>query len=248
MVKPTQKHIDNAKKILHYPSELELLHKAQELAENEVEQSEYITAEQARALGAGNAEFMNDFGEWCVCGPEHLNYVAKYRAINQPKPAEPQNLVKLDGELMSREAAIAKYEAVKDKCDVYCWSKQTPEFDLTENPKWLVNGKFGDEYQLRPKAKKVISWSSLPVGVAIGGGIYLGLHKSGSYTYATPERELKYIHRPYLPTLAPASEQQLRIKGDEFNTADIALTEVETEIYMRDITPLNNYPKERNLG
>ena len=47
MVKPTQKHIDNAKKILHYPSELELLHKAQELADNEAEQSEIITAKRS---------------------------------------------------------------------------------------------------------------------------------------------------------------------------------------------------------
>lgn len=45
-----------------------------------------ITAEEARKLGAGKAEFQNDFGEWVICGEEHLNYVAKYRAIKQPEP------------------------------------------------------------------------------------------------------------------------------------------------------------------
>lgn len=73
------------------------------------------------------------------------------------------NLVKLDGKLMAREAAIAEWESKKDTCDVWYTSDSPPkgEWELERN----FSGKYshnwnsltqikGAEYQLRPKPLK----------------------------------------------------------------------------------------------
>lgn len=73
---------------------IDICNRAIEIAQAEAEQ--FITAEQARALGAGAEYYQPESERWITC--EHLERfpasfhdgeVIKYRAIKQPKPAEP---------------------------------------------------------------------------------------------------------------------------------------------------------------
>lgn len=79
------------------------------------------------------------------------------------------NLVKLDGKLMSREAAIALWESKKDTHRV--WFK-LPYMDGFDNV-ILLNGEvpvFNSddvEYQLRARPLKQIDWKDVPVGVML---------------------------------------------------------------------------------
>ena len=94
----TRKHYDEA---FDYcvenasPTAVDICNKAIEIALTEQSTEQYITAEEARKLGAGKAEWQGDSGEWYECG-ERCSYnktwgdlPLKYRAIKQPEPVEP---------------------------------------------------------------------------------------------------------------------------------------------------------------
>ena len=206
---------------------------------NAEQEQPLITAEEARKLGVGKAEFQAGDGEWIVCKPIggcvfpfekrflDNNEVIKYRAIKQPEPVEPTcqvrnldtgetetmtreaakllqdetkdacdwfvpnskgsiqsmfeftddgiytykpkaNLVKLDGELMTREAAIVKWESRKDTCDCYVSTESRPMWEATKQPSFSRHDDFGFcEYQIRAKPLKQVSWNDVPVGVAV---------------------------------------------------------------------------------
>ncbi len=58
-------------------------------------EQEYITAEEARELGAGKAEWFDDaFKQWKLCTPDICNYHSyfKYRAIKQHEPLDLSNI------------------------------------------------------------------------------------------------------------------------------------------------------------
>ena len=86
------------------------------------------------------------------------------------------NLVKLDGKLVTREAAIAIWESKKDTCDVW-FKSPIGVWVLTEGNDcaFLWTAKDG-EYQLRPKAKKQVSWTDMPVGVMTNKGEFRGAY------------------------------------------------------------------------
>ena len=77
------------------------------------------------------------------------------------------NLVKLNGEFMTREAAIAEWESKKDTCDCYKREETSSQSYACDYPVFFTweNNKF--EYQLRPKPLKQIEWKDVPVGVAV---------------------------------------------------------------------------------
>lgn len=75
-----------------------------EAANQMIKKSQRITAEEARKLGAGNAEWFDDaFNQWKLCTPDICNYYPyfKYRAINQDQ------LASLPDELIDPEAKKA---------------------------------------------------------------------------------------------------------------------------------------------
>jgi hypothetical protein len=111
--KITQKHWDKAY-AEHRAKEpafvfIDICNKAIEIAIAEQQESEYITAEQARELGAGNAEWFC-FGVWNVCDGSE-GYVDKfsddekclYRAIKQAQPEPRQDMETC----LANEAALA---------------------------------------------------------------------------------------------------------------------------------------------
>lgn len=268
-MKIQQSHIEKAMREMpgYQYRMVDLANRAIEIAQAEAEQSEYISADEARALGAGGAEYLDYRGDWTTKDIDQYQTISlftgkpiKYRAIKQPKPAEPHaelkalyaqqvaegtldnfvwewasmsndwyevvcNLgvfhefnqyrctpkptcqVKLDGELMSREAAIAEATAKKLTHDVWTKYDKRTEFEKTSicfNA--YTNQAF--EYQLRPKAKKVISWSSLPVGVMTNKGELRFINLANNM--ACCEHGKKSLHNWVLVeqlTLAPAAEQ-----------------------------------------
>ena len=129
-------------------------------------QEQYITVSQARKIGWDNVEYFNELTNAWHTVPIHIigDEKVKLRAIKQSKPVEPHaelkaNLVKLDGKLVTREAAIALWESKKDTCDVWYRTAQTnwltgfgKEFSLTSD---------GDlvEYELRERPLKQIEWT-----------------------------------------------------------------------------------------
>jgi hypothetical protein len=94
----TGKHWAEAVRQLGGYSNLAICNKAIEIALAEQQESEYITAEQARELGAGNAEFQYQ-GEtkWRACNSDcryNADPSIKYRAIKQaqPEPVDPDDV------------------------------------------------------------------------------------------------------------------------------------------------------------
>ena len=214
---------------------------AQEKAE-QATQDQFITADAARALGMGNAEWFNPLQmKWIVCGQNcQMKDIYQYRAIRKEVPAEPTvlrtdfdhcmqdkqravklieetyelifegrlqdakellekrvnnltvhippfietaephaelramhadhdyrcapkaDLIKLDGKLVTREAAIAIWASKKDTCDMYYQSNHFKGFDIldtftgTGRFDWNTHATENAEYQLRPKAKKPV--------------------------------------------------------------------------------------------
>ena len=166
-----------------------------------------ITAEEARKLGVGKAEFQAGDGEWIVCKPTcqvRNDDTGKTETMTREKAkllqaetmdicdwlncglSAPQNmlfafdaigiytyklkanLVKLDGELMTREAAIVKWESRKDTCDCYVSTESRPMWEATKQPSFSRHNDFGFcEYQIRAKPLKQVSWNDVPVGVAV---------------------------------------------------------------------------------
>jgi hypothetical protein len=208
------------------------------------QQETYITADEARKRGPGNAEYSDSRNKWHIV-EDYFGFPTvscfddspvKYRALQaQPEPVEPQqaalpqpydkslyckvrnedtgelktmtreaaqklqaelgdtvdwaspqglvindslnhpfgfscegiytyrtkaNLVKLGGELMTREAAIAKYEAVQDKCDIWIKNDVTIVWEMTKlTRKFIVYAnECNCEYELRTKPAKVVAW------------------------------------------------------------------------------------------
>jgi hypothetical protein len=68
---------------------------------NAQQESEYITAEQARELGAGNAEWRSGgYSDWQICGEDfqYFSLGVKYRAIKQAqsKPIDPHAAIRAE--------------------------------------------------------------------------------------------------------------------------------------------------------
>jgi hypothetical protein len=139
------------------------------------------------------------------------------------------NLVKLDGKLMTREAAVAKWESKKETCDVWYTSDSPPmgKWELERN----FSGKYahnwnsseqvkGAEYQLRVKPLKQVSWKNVPVGVAVQHNdlllprekeilTFIGVDKDGpdTWLWAYSKNSTPDMYKFVNFELAPASEQ-----------------------------------------
>jgi hypothetical protein len=140
-----------------------------------IDEQPLISAEEARKLGVGNVEYFApdaDPATWQSCHGAVIidcfrgtNEPIKYRAIKQPKPVEPHaelkaNLVKLDGELMTREAAATSW---KSKIDTHVmWFKfgnldWTDVIGLPKDYNEYFMGSIDCEYQLRARPLKQVS-------------------------------------------------------------------------------------------
>lgn len=261
-------------------------------------QDQFVTADEARALGAGNAEFQTllEPYEWILCSANCQYMCAyKYRAIRKEVPTcqvqlidgftsgeviimtreaakklqaetkdacdwffpdhtntnhwEPidfnaegiytykrkANLVKLDGVLMTREAAFDIWESKKDTCALYftpCGKIDWMLFVL------LSECEFGSqaEYQLRPKAKKPVSWTDMPAGVALtfygNRCLFLGASEtkaliSSKDGLCATGIDLKIAFDEKALTLAPADQQPwLNWRGGDRPVPDGVLVEV----------------------
>ena len=126
---------------------------------------EKITQEQADLLGLNKTR--------CDTLIEEANSAIRKEV---PAAALKANLVKLDGVCMTREAAIAIWESKKDTCDVW-FKSPIGVWVLTEGNDcaFLWTAKDG-EYQLRPKTKKQVSWTDMPVGVMTDKGEFRGTY------------------------------------------------------------------------
>ena len=97
---------------------LEIFNNRIDKANAEQQESEYITAEQARELGAGNAEFFgNDTQSWYECEAgckyfsEIYNKPVKYRAIKQAQPEPVDQHAKLRAEYAKQATEIDELKA-----------------------------------------------------------------------------------------------------------------------------------------
>ena len=122
--------------------------------------------------------YYDEDGEWIdeYIKPDDSGIGFRWKKEYQYRYKLKANLVKLDDVLMSRDAAIAIWESRKDTCDV--WFK-------SPIGNWVIaigtDNRFGwgakdGEYQLRPKAKKPVSWSDMPVGVMTNKGEFRGAY------------------------------------------------------------------------
>lgn len=154
-------------------------------ANADADQSEYITAEQARALGGGNAWYLLG-GVWVPCDGVHYSDEYKYRAIKQPKPAEPTT------------GCACKFigDVNVSRCELHeAWHVAIYE--------WAERAKTAEA---KPAAKKQISWADMPVGVLTNKGAIVRQVKEVLYTTCTYEPDELTWHASGL-ALAPASEQ-----------------------------------------
>ena len=84
----------------------------------------------------------------------------------------PKATIKLDGKMVTPEQAAAEWEDKKETCDLYYSSLNTDGFERLESFS-LMSSNFNQtttwyaEYELRPKALKQVSWSDMPVWVAV---------------------------------------------------------------------------------
>ena len=233
-MKLEQKHITAALAVLNYDQlkPLSVANKAIEIAIAEasvpVPTDEFISADQARALGAGAEYYQPESERWITC--EHLERfpasfhdgeVIKYRAIKQPKPIEPTCQVQLIGgevQTMTRESAKALQAETRDTHD---WLT-TAGRAYADYPHFTFN----DEgiYTYSPKAKKVISWSQMPVGVRTLHGELRSVDKAGKNANIEilevdfNDVFIQPVETRHL-TLAPASEQKWIAVQDNQNIA-----------------------------
>lgn len=126
-------------------------------------QEQYITADDARKLGAGNAEFQKANGvwakcsKWCVYNTTHDGGAAiKYRAIKQPVPTcQIKNLDTGKTETMTRVRAKLLQAETKDVCD---WLNPLGKpccYAYDENFEFSLEGIY--THKLRPL--KQINWT-----------------------------------------------------------------------------------------
>lgn len=157
------------------------------------------------------------------------------------------NLVKLNGKLMSPEAAIALRESKKDTCDVWFKSDASGcrEFNCIgkEDVAWLSNQTLSSEYQLRERPLKQISWKDVPVGVMTNKG-ELRVAKDGrvwvEILEGCPGLEGFPIH---CIQLAPADQQPWIAKQDGI---DYPLTGF-TYIWKKDVFRITGIAKGYSL-
>jgi hypothetical protein len=99
-----------------------------EIALAEQQEIEYITAAQARELGAGNAEWLQPYyNEWCVCD-ESCRYAVelKYRAIPDswiPLYTHPAPFIPITADMVTDEM-VAAYGANFNSWDTPTYSEQ----------------------------------------------------------------------------------------------------------------------------
>ena len=125
----------------------------------------YITAEQwQKAYDFFNEKTFLTHVDVCNKAIE----IALAEQSQEPHTELKANLVKLDGKLMTREAAIAEWVSKKDMCDV--WFKNMFNHFVcinNDDPQLIFNHSTQSEYELRERPLKQISWKHVPVGVKI---------------------------------------------------------------------------------
>jgi hypothetical protein len=114
-----------------------------------------------------------DTVDWFNPYNDKLTVASDFGLVGIYKYGTKANLVKLGGELMTREAAIAKYEAVQDKCDIWIKNDVTIVWEMTKlTRKFIVYAnECNCEYELRTKPAKVVALNSLPFGSTVKDGV-----------------------------------------------------------------------------
>jgi hypothetical protein len=114
---------------------------------NAEQEQHLITAEEARKLGAGKAEYSFDANVWHVCrkGCEYLNVFKgkafKYRAIKQaqPEPVDPHAALRAEYAKQVKDGTVGfyKWEFLNEVDD---WQRCFSAFDgVSVEPLWLTN-------------------------------------------------------------------------------------------------------------
>ena len=122
----------------------------------------------------------------------------------------PKATIKLDGKMVTPEQAAAEWAAKKETCDVWYKSDTDDRFDKQDGI--ILWNKHKDvyncEYELRPKAIKVVKGSDIPVGVAVNcfqlEGLFVLQWVNGESCQITQEGQAFY---PATSALILASEQ-----------------------------------------
>jgi len=214
-MKITHEHLDAALRQVaesgNY-SVLAVFNAAQDMAEAS-KPEEYITAEQARALGAGNAEFYYH-GGWVTCSGYCYPNTPKYRAIKQPMP-DPHAELK----------ALYAQQVLYGTLDDYVW-----EYVDDENSAWFKVTKpifvSGCEYRCTPKPPKLkqLDWSKVPVGTMTNKGELRGTYTDSDGLCADIEKDSIYDHNGLVMDsheidilrIAPAGKQRwIAVQDDE---------------------------------
>lgn len=153
----------------------------------EKKQETYITAEEARKLGAGNAEFQYNDGKWGVCDKwciynDTENF--KYRAIQaQPEPTLSMEM-RIENEAGLAWADVPVGVAVRDKTTGVVWLYQGSENGnavLNNHPgnpfgsRWIDVG----DLEIAPAADQ--PWVAVQ-GVETGRGVTQALQSKGFMT------------------------------------------------------------------
>lgn len=130
--------------------------------------TETMTREKAKLLQAETKDVCDWFYPSGFFDNKPFDFTCTGRDTYTYRPKA--NLVKLDGVLMTREAAIAKYEAVKDTNNILWKSINMPCWSIsgigTTN---FPSSHESCEYQLcaKPVAKKLVLWADMPVDIAV---------------------------------------------------------------------------------
>lgn len=143
------------------------------LAEANAQQETYLTADEARKLGAGNAMYLLD-GIWIPCDGVHYHDNFKYRAIQpqpqaQPEPADPHATLRAEYSKQVKEGTT----------ELYLWRRRDAGMvnfaPLGVPPAFFHFHEY--ECTLKPtcqvqfKPAKVVLWDSLPFGFTVTDGV-----------------------------------------------------------------------------
>lgn len=189
--------------------------------------SERMTLSAAEALKVK----LGDSVEWFDWSPMRSQTKSignwKFSAEDFYSYTEKANLVKLNGKLVTREAAIAEWGSKKDTCDVWFKSNTFPEFTYCSAFYAAPLMEDGGEYELREHPLKQISWKDVPVGVAVQDKrngvvwLYMGSSELEAVLVNIPSRPFcsRFIELTDLE-LAPADQQPWIAVQDEFTPAN----------------------------
>lgn len=173
-------------------------------AYNKANEQPLITADEARKLGAGKAEYLSWNGDWVICEEnqfKHTSFVTekpiKYRAIKQPEPVEPHAELKAMYEQQVKDGTLGDFVwEHNDKDESYGWLQtDAPDFtdDLyrcTPKPTCQVRNLDTGELKtmtrekaklLQDETKDVCDWFD-GFGLKAGGLLY-AVDASGIYTF-----------------------------------------------------------------